>query len=127
MDPRPELFGLSDAKRKTIGRWLFGGMVAMFLVGIGLGFGPLFLAVRQLPAFCTSVPVGTSIADAKSLALARGYEVEAGAAASPGAAGAEGRLRVRAPRMAAQVDNPRGCEWSFGPQGLASARYADSL
>jgi len=118
MEPRPQLFGLSDAKRKTIGRWLFGGMVTMFLVGIGLGFGPLFMAVRQLPGFCTSVPVGTSMAEAKSLALTRGYEAET----RP-----DGRLRVRAPRMAAQVDNPRGCEWTFGPQGLVAARHADSL
>lgn len=121
MSDRPDLFGLSDAKRRTIGRWLFGGMVAMLLAGIGLGFGPLFLAVRQLPDFCAALPVGTSIADARERALARGYEVEAGGP------GGEGRLRVRAPRMAAQVDNPRGCEWTFGPQGLVAARYADSL
>jgi hypothetical protein len=118
MQERPLLFGLPDARRKSIGRWLMVGMVVLMALGIGLGFWPLYAASQRLPGFCTSLAVGTPVSEVQELAEKVGYEVEAAGA---------GRVLIKAPRMAAQVDSGRGCELRFGAQGLESSAYRSAL
>lgn len=118
MEKRPLLFGLPDAQRKSIGRWLMVGMVALMALGIGLGFWPLYAASQRLPGFCASLVVGMPANEVQEQAEKGGYEVEAAEA---------GRMLIKAPRMAAQVDSGRGCELRFGAKGLESAAYRSSL
>lgn len=118
MEERPLLFGLPEVRRRAVGRWLMLGMVAVMFVGIGLGFWPLFAASQRLPAFCESLTAGLSADAARSKAEASGYEVELTD---------DGRMLVKAPRMAAQVDSGRGCELRFGAQGLQSSAYKPEL
>ena len=118
MEKRPLLFGLPAARRKSIGRWLMFGMVALMAVGIALGFWPLYAASQRLPGFCTSLALGMSASEAQMQAEAGGYEVEAAE---------DGRVLIKAPRMAAQVDSGRGCELRFGARGLESSAYRSAL
>jgi hypothetical protein len=118
VEKRPLLFGLPAAQRKSIGRWLMVGMVALMALGIALGFWPLYAASQKLPGFCTSLPVGMSASQAQAQAQAGGYEVEMAE---------DGRMLIKAPRMAAQVDSGRGCELRFGETGLESSAYRSAL
>jgi hypothetical protein len=118
MEKRPLLFGLPVAQRQSIGRWLMGGMVALMALGMALGFWPLYAASQKLPGFCTSLAAGMSASEVQEQAEKGGYEVEAAEA---------GRMLIKAPRMAAQVDSGRGCELRFGAKGLESAVYRSSL
>jgi len=118
MEKRPLLFGLPVARRKAIGRWLMFGMVALMALGIALGFWPLYAASQKLPGFCTSLVAGMSASEVQEQADKGGYEV---------AQAEDGRILIKAPRMAAQVDSGRGCELRFGAKGLESAAYRSSL
>lgn len=118
MEKRPLLFGLPAAQRKSIGRWLMFGMVALMALGIALGFWPLYAASQKLPGFCTSLAAGMSASKVQEQAEKSGYEVESAD---------DGRVRIKAPRMAAQVDSGRGCELRFGAKGLESAAYRSAL
>jgi hypothetical protein len=118
MEKRPLLFGLPDTQRKSIGRWLMVGMVALMALGIALGFWPLYAASQKLPGFCTSLAAGMSAREVQQQADKGGYEVESAE---------DGRILIKAPRMAAQVDSGRGCELRFGAKGLESAAYRSSL
>jgi hypothetical protein len=118
MEKRPLLFGLPVAQRKSIGRWLMVGLVALMALGIALGFWPLYAASQKLPGFCTSLAAGMSASEVQEQADKGGYEVEAAE---------DGRVLIKAPRMAAQVDSGRGCELRFGAKGLESAAYRSAL
>lgn len=118
MEKRPLLFGLPVAQRKSIGRWLMFGMVALMALGISLGFWPLYAASQRLPRFCTSLAVGMSPSEMQEQADKGGYEVESAE---------DGRVLIKAPRMAAQVDSGRGCELRFGAKGLESSAYRTAL
>jgi hypothetical protein len=118
MEKRPLLFGLPDVNRKSIGRWLMAGMVALMALGIGLGFWPLYAASQRLPGFCASLPAGMPPSEVQQEAGKAGYEVEAAG---------NGRMLIKAPRMAAQVDSGRGCELRFGAMGLESVAYRSAL
>jgi hypothetical protein len=118
MEKRPLLFGLPAAQRKSIGRWLMVGMLALMALGIALGFWPLYAASQKLPGFCTSLAVGMSASEAQAQAQAGGYEIETAE---------DGRMLIKAPRMAAQVDSGRGCELRFGARGLEWSAYRSSL
>jgi hypothetical protein len=118
LEKRPLLFGLPVARRKSIGRWLMFGMVALMALGIALGFWPLYAASQKLPGFCTSLAAGVSASKVQEQAEKSGYEV---------AAAGDGRMLIKAPRMAAQVDSGRGCELRFGAKGLESAAYRSAL
>jgi hypothetical protein len=118
MEKRPLLFGLPVAQRKSIGRWLMFGMVALMALGISLGFWPLYAVSQKLPGFCTSLAAGMSASEVQERAEKSGYEV---------AAAGDGHILIKAPRMAAQVDSGRGCELRFGAKGLESAAYRSAL
>ena len=118
MEKRPLLFGLPVAQRKSIGRWLMFGMVALMALGISLGFWPLYAVSQKLPGFCTSLAAGMSASEVQERAEKSGYEV---------AAAGDGHILIKAPRMAAQVDSGRGCELRFGAKGLESAGYRSAL
>lgn len=118
MEKRPLLFGLPVAQRKSIGRWLMFGMVALMALGISLGFWPLYAMSKKLPGFCTSLAAGMSASEVQERAEKSGYEV---------AAAGDGHILIKAPRMAAQVDSGRGCELRFGAKGLESAAYRSAL
>ena len=94
------------------------GMVALMALGIALGFWPLYAASQRLPGFCTSLVAGMSASEVQEQADKGGYEV---------AQAEDGRILIKAPRMAAQVDSGRGCELRFGAKGLESAAYHSSL
>ncbi len=118
MEKRPLLFGLPVAQRKSIGRWLMFGMVALMALGIALGFWPLYATSQKLPGFCTSLAAGMLASEVQEQADKGGYEVEATG---------DGHMLIKAPRMAAQVDSGRGCELRFGANGLESAAYRSAL
>lgn len=118
MEKRPLLFGLPVAQRKSIGRWLMFGMVALMALGIALAFWPLYAASQKLPGFCTSLGAGMSASEVQEQSDKGGYEVEAVS---------DGHMLIKAPRMAAQVDSGRGCELRFGAKGLESAAYRSAL
>ncbi len=118
MQQQKELFGLSDAKRKSIRRWVFLGMAGLMLGGIALGFVPFFVGSYRLQGVCESLTVGTTPNEARSRLEARGYEV----VIVP-----DGRWLIEAPRLVSGVASPRGCELHFGPQGLTSARFGPSM
>ena len=109
-----EPFGLTDAKRRAIRRWMFGGMGALMVGGIAVGFVPFFLASYQLSRFCESLPIGSPTADAQGLALARGYELSI----QP-----DGEVRITVPRMTSQFVAQRGCMLRPGERGLQSATF----
>ncbi len=94
------------------------GMVVLMALGIVLGFWPLYAASQKLPGFCTSLAVGMSASEAQTQAESGGYEIEMAE---------DGRMLIKAPRMAAQVDSGRGCELRFGAKGLESAAYRSAL
>jgi hypothetical protein len=115
----PQLFGLTDAQRRSIRRWLFGGMALLMLGGVALGFLPYYAVSREMQSFCASLSVGSPVAQAQTQASARGYEV---------VTGSDGRVLLKAPQLAPQVPSKRGCELRVGPTGaLISASYSDSL
>jgi hypothetical protein len=118
MEKRPLLFGLPVPQRKSIGRWLMFGTVTLMALGISLGFWPLYAASQKLPGFCTSLAAGMSATEVQEQANKGGYEVESAE---------DGRVWIKPPRMAAQVDSGRGCELRFGAKGLESAAYRSSL
>ena len=94
------------------------GMVMLMALGIALGFWPLYAASQKLPGFCTSLAAGMSAAEVQQQADQGGYEVESLE---------DGRVLIKAPRMAAQVDSGRGCELRFGHSGLESSVYRSAL
>ncbi len=124
MDPTPrpaspQLFGLTDAKRRSIRRWVFGSMALLMLGGVAIGFVPYYAASREMQSFCTSLAVGSSEADAQTQATARGYDV---------VASGKGRVLLKVPQLAPQVPSKRGCELRVGPTGMVvSAAYSDSF
>lgn len=124
MDPTrpassPPLFGLSDAKRRSIRRWMFGGMVLLMLGGVAVGFLPYYAVSREMQGFCASLVVGSPVALAQAEATARGYDV---------VAGNDGRVLLKIPQLAPQVPSQRGCALQLGLGGvLVSAVYSDSL
>ncbi len=124
MKPRPsgaapQLFGLTDAKRRSIRRWVFGGMVLLMLGGVAVGFLPYYAVSREMQSFCASLAVGTSVAQAQAEATARGYDVMVGS---------DGRVLLKVPQLAPQVPSKRGCEVRAGAGGaVLSAVYSDSL
>jgi hypothetical protein len=115
----PQLFGLTDARRRSIRRWLFGGMALLMLGGVAVGFLPYYAVSREMQSFCASLVVGSPVADAQTQATARNYEV---------VIAGDGRVLLKVPQLAPQVRSKRGCELRFGPTGtLVSAKYSDSL
>lgn len=115
----PKLFGLTDAQRRSIRRWLFGGMTLLMLGGVAVGFIPYYTVSREMQSFCASLAVGSPVTQAQTQASARGYEV---------VTGGDGRVLLKAPQLAPQVASKRGCELRIGPTGaLISAKYSDSL
>lgn len=114
-----QLFGLTDAKRRSIRRWVFGGMTLLMLVGVGIGFVPYYAASREMQRFCASLVTGSPLADAQAQAAARGYDV---------VPDGEGRMLLKLPQLAPQVPSKRGCELRVGPTGMVvSSAYSDSL
>ena len=124
MDPTsrpasPQLFGLTDAKRRSIRRWVFGSMALLMLGGVAVGFVPYYAASREIQSFCTSLAVGSPVADAQTEAAARGYDVVPGGV---------GRVLLKVPQLAPQVPSKRGCDLRVGSTGmLVSAAYSNSL
>ncbi len=115
----PQLFGLTDAKRRSIRRWLFGGMVLLMLGGVAVGFVPYYAVSREMQSFCAALAVGSPLAQAQAEATARGYDV---------VVGADDRVLLKIPQLAPQVPSKRGCELRVGAGGaLVSAVYSDSL
>lgn len=114
-----QLFGLTDAKRRSIRRWVFGGMALLMLGGVAIGFVPYYAVSREMQSFCASLAVGSPAADAQTQATARGYDV---------VPGGEGRVLFKVPQLAPQVPSKRGCDLRAGPTGMVvSAAYSDSL
>ena len=124
MTPRPsgatpQLFGLTDAKRRSIRRWVFGGMVLLMLGGVAVGFLPYYAVSREMQGFCASLAVGSPLAHAQAEATARGYDV---------VTGGDGRVLLKIPQLAPQVPSKRGCEVRAGADGtVLSAVYSDAL
>lgn len=120
--PRPasdQLFGLTDAKRRLIRRWLFGSMALLMLAGVAVGFVPYYAVSREMQSFCSSLALGSPFANAQTQAAARGYDVVSSSA---------GRMLLKVPQLAQQIPSKRGCELRVGPSGLlVSAAYSDSL
>lgn len=115
----PQLFGLTEAKRRSIRRWLFGGMALLMLGGVAVGFMPYYAVSREMQSFCASLSVGSPAAQAQTQASERGYEV---------VTGGDGRVLLKVPQLAPQVPSKRSCELRVGPTGaLVSAKYSDSL
>jgi hypothetical protein len=95
----------SKAEDKPSYQWVFIGMGAMMLAGIGVAYLPFFLATRQVQTFCKELPAGASFEVVRARAEAVGYEV------SP----IEGGLaRLEDP----QSYGRRTCNLRFGAQGL---------
>ena len=94
------------------------GTVALMALGIALGFWPLYAVSQKLPGFCASLAAGMSASEVQAQAEKSGYEAESAE---------DGRILIKAPRMAAQVDSGRGCELRFGAKGLESAAYRSTL
>ena len=115
----PQLFGLTEARRKSIRRWVFGSMALLMLAGVAVGFLPYYAVSREMRSFCGSLAVGSPLADVQSLATTRGYAV---------VPGGDGRVLLKVPQLAPQVPSSRGCDLRVGPAGgLVSATYSDSL
>ena len=115
----PQLFGLTDAQRRSIRRLLFGGMALLMLGGVAVGFIPYYAVSREMQSFCASLPIGSALAQAQGQASARGYEV---------VPVDDGRVLLKVPQLAPQVPSKRGCDLRVGPTGaLVSANYSDSL
>ena len=114
-----QLFGLNNARRRSIRRWMFGGMALLMLIGVVIGFLPYFTASREIQSFCASLAAGSPLADAQAQATARGYDV---------VPGGERRVLLKLPQLAPQVPSKRGCDLHVGPTGkVVTATYSDSL
>ncbi len=124
MDPTPrptspQLFGLTDAQRRSIRLWVFGGMALLMLGGVAMGFLPYYAVSRDMQSFCGSLAVGSTVTEAQTQATARGYDV---------VPAGDGRVLLKVPQLAPQVPSKRGCDLRVGPTGmLVSAAYSDSL
>ena len=124
MDPTPkpaprQLFGLTDKQRRSIRLWVFGGMALLMLAGVAVGFVPYYAVSREMQSFCSSLTIGSPVADAQTQAAARGYDV---------LVGSDGRVLLKVPQLAPRLPSKRGCDLRVGPTGtLVSAAYSDSL
>lgn len=94
-------------------------MALLMLAGVAIGFVPYYAASRDMQHFCATLVVDTPVAQIRSQAAARGYDVIPVDAA---------HVLMKVPPLAPQVPSKRGCELRVGPTGqLVSATYSESL
>ena len=112
MATRSGLFALPEESRKSMRRWIFGGMAILMLGGIAFGFWPYVWAVHRMNGFCEALATGTPMGDVQAQAAERGYEVSSAA---------EGQIRVQDSRLGGR----RICAVQFDAQGLQSSKVTD--
>jgi len=92
-------------KRITVGLGL------LLLAGMGWVVWPFIASPGQMQSFCSSLAVGTSLAQIQTQAAQHGYRVSSLI---------EGRAFVHEPRSFGRFT----CDLQFGSDGLASSEYS---
>lgn len=83
----------------------------LLLAGLGWVVWPFIASPGQMQSFCSSLAVGTSVAQVQAQAAQQGYRVSSLA---------EGRAFVHEPRSFGRFT----CDLRFGPNGLVSSVYS---
>jgi hypothetical protein len=96
-----------SSRRKRIGVVLG----VLLLVGLGWFVWPFIVGPRQMQSFCSSLAVGSSVAQVRAQAAQHGYRVSSLI---------EGRAFVHDPRSFGRFT----CDVQFGSNGLVSSVYS---